>query len=664
MLPIDDPDPLPCSDAGAELQRESFLALQVALGTKDWIVRDERIEDLGVDLSLEVLACRKGTNFRSQVQVKGRSKLKPNEDGSYSVSVDVANLSYLLRGPTPLYVLYRPENKELLLAFAHDELRRIAAANPNWKTQTEITIRFRQRLDQNALEHLRDRIVSDARAALRLKEIAASVAPGSHFQVAAGTLEPHSPLEAEKLLLEAGMSAVTQGFANQVSALCASLNRTQFLAKPKLLLVRGYAEFTCGRYIQADAPLREALAAVSLLAPDDRHFLKFLVDAVDLALGHASREAFRRRLLQWRADAPPLLAAQYDVLHSWILMSETSSEAERGAYERSLRNAITRVRSHPDAPQAAVQNAEMLELRLDAQAARLRLADILGTHREIWHLRFDEPRHVLLARENACLANWRIRADALSNAIVSAKNVPLYCELRHSREICEASFISQLRLVAILDGQLPPEIPDELIKSVRKTQEFAAKNGLIEIELRSALVEGDLEDMRGDRARLREISQDVYDRATALRFADIAAVAHRTLAEGGQSSALERVLEAMRDADLDPLLLTMTEGDLKAKAREACEMLRQPPDRIPALLDGLRCELAGAVERRDWCRHLCVMELALNRVSAVPPEKCCVCRRFGHKSHCPNTAWGAVIAAFKANVCRTCGSRNPRQGTP
>lgn len=104
--------PLPRVDEAAVLQTKSFHALRDRLPAERFIIRDERFEDYGVDLTLEVRAGTHATNCRAQVQLKGRTKCEPNADGSFSLPIEVTNLNYLLNGPCPLYVLYRPETRE------------------------------------------------------------------------------------------------------------------------------------------------------------------------------------------------------------------------------------------------------------------------------------------------------------------------------------------------------------------------------------------------------------------------------------------------------------------------------------------------------------------------------------------------------------------------
>lgn len=663
----DDLGPLPRADGGAELQRISLDALRAALPHGEWVLRDEREEDFGVDVTLEILVRGAATNFRSHVQLKARSNLIANSDGSWSLSVPVANLNYLLSGPTPLYVLFRPESSELFVVSARDELRRIEATNPAWREQRDVTLRLADRLDPKALAQIRERIIREARGNRELLDLAVSLAPGSRVQVDAATLQCRSPAEAEQLLLETGMTAVTHGFGNQVLDLCSAVDTSRFAALPKLLLVRGYAEFFAGRYLRADAPLREALATGDKLQENDRHFVRFLVEAVNLALGHTTAEVFRGRSTAWRAAAPEMLAAQYDVLHLWTLRNEKTSREERATHDRTLRIAIARIVAIPGAPPALVHYAESLRLFLDAQDWAMRLIDVLGASSDpfFWNLRHSEPPATVLGREIAAVAAWRTRADALANAVGSAGNIPRYCEIRLTRDLCEEMFLTHLGLAAIMSDRPPPPVPDALMSQVRSTRALAAKHGQVEFELRSALVESALEELRGDDAAARRILEDVQAKASALRYADVERVARRALDEGGHHAARRREIAAVKADGFESFFAQLPEDDVAELAREVCEKLDLPAGRVSVLIDAVRCERAAAQERRGWCRHLRVLEEAPPEMSSTflyarPPKRCCACERFEHRSMVTSADWASIILTFKRVYCGTCPSREPR----
>ena len=154
--------PLPVVDAGSILQEESIQAFRAALPPTEYLFRDERTDDYGVDGALELRSEGKATNIRAQIQLKGRSNTRENADGAIPVSVATSNLNYLLNGICPIYVLYRPENKELRMARARDEWARLERENPSWREQGNVTIYFKQVVAADALAQLRSRIVEDA----------------------------------------------------------------------------------------------------------------------------------------------------------------------------------------------------------------------------------------------------------------------------------------------------------------------------------------------------------------------------------------------------------------------------------------------------------------------------------------------------------------------
>lgn len=81
---------LPESADEHEQEENSILALKNILKNKNFIIRDIRERDYGVDLNLEVKIVGKNkkyaSNFLSQVQIKDKinSETIKNKDGTYS----------------------------------------------------------------------------------------------------------------------------------------------------------------------------------------------------------------------------------------------------------------------------------------------------------------------------------------------------------------------------------------------------------------------------------------------------------------------------------------------------------------------------------------------------------------------------------------------------
>jgi hypothetical protein len=60
-------NPLPKADSNSQLERKSIMSFQKMLPTDQFVYRDERADDSGVDGSLEILIDGCSTNMRAQV---------------------------------------------------------------------------------------------------------------------------------------------------------------------------------------------------------------------------------------------------------------------------------------------------------------------------------------------------------------------------------------------------------------------------------------------------------------------------------------------------------------------------------------------------------------------------------------------------------------------
>ena len=659
---------LPTADAASALQRESLNKLKVRLPTDRFVVRDEREEDYGVDLSIEVLAGSRATNCRSQVQLKGRSGLAPNSDGSFSVSgVRVENLNYLLNGPCPLYILYRPEAEEFLFAFAQDEQQR-HAAQPAAEADT-VTIRFERKLDEGALDEIATRIVGEAQRARRLRDAVASATPGHpqrlEFDVVRGLPgEVRTQQEAGPLLRDGGVALVSWGFAARVLELLSLLPGRDVRSSSKLSLVKGYAEFSSERYLAADASLRDAAVRRDELDEDDRHFLTFLRNAVDLATGAISPELHRERCDAWRAAAPELLAVQYDVAQLWGQRVGASPDDIDG-FQARLEGLLQRIQSMESAPEALRQQTRLFTLtfRSHERAVALMHALVNSQEPELWRHAYDASPQEVIAQQFANLGEWHEELGRLIAGIRSSGNAPLYCQAVHARDIADTFFLSQVRLAALHLGAPPPAVPPELLARLQETQALARRFDLPELELRSRLVESDVADLVGDRVRAVEIASAVRETAATLRYADVVRIADKAIA----SSLTERIQKDVRRMGAEGVgvfIAEMSDQDLDRYARDTLEMMRLPEDRLSVVRDGIECQRALARLQRDWCRHLELREdgahLETRRTLWLQaPEQIAVCNLLDRRSGIGTRDWEAVLTTFRRFHCDGCTHRAP-----
>ncbi len=106
---------LPQSVETHDQERRSVIKFTQVVPIKLFILREESGLDYGVDKILEV---RKDdilvTNYRVYVQLKSVLIGERNEDNSYSYSVPISTLNYLMNQPNAIFVIYL-ENEDILL---------------------------------------------------------------------------------------------------------------------------------------------------------------------------------------------------------------------------------------------------------------------------------------------------------------------------------------------------------------------------------------------------------------------------------------------------------------------------------------------------------------------------------------------------------------------
>src|ERR1700722_11222725 len=132
-------------------------------GIDDLLLRDERIEDYGVDLSFEMIVASKITNFRAQVQMKASAGVEITKGGYIPLQVDTKNLNYLLYGTSPIYILWNAQKDEFWYVWAQEENRRLFRENPSWTKQSSITLQFRDRLTREVVPSIVERVLQEGR---------------------------------------------------------------------------------------------------------------------------------------------------------------------------------------------------------------------------------------------------------------------------------------------------------------------------------------------------------------------------------------------------------------------------------------------------------------------------------------------------------------------
>ncbi|MGF7156274.1 tetratricopeptide repeat protein [Novosphingobium gossypii] len=168
-------DDLPKRDRNHALDDETEAAFQALIAqSSDFVLQGSDRKDYGTDCQIEAVIDGHATNVRVHVQLKGTERAL-NADNSLSISVDRANLNYLIAQPYSFYVAYHAPTKSLRVSFVEAVLRQYEHSGKNWTVQRTLTIPFIEELTLERLARLADLARSGSRIA-RDSRIAQSTA--------------------------------------------------------------------------------------------------------------------------------------------------------------------------------------------------------------------------------------------------------------------------------------------------------------------------------------------------------------------------------------------------------------------------------------------------------------------------------------------------------
>jgi hypothetical protein len=667
-----DPGPLPSSDGNAELQRESIKALNAFLkGQDDIILRDERVEDYGVDGSFELKLRGGMTNFRSQVQLKARSAIQMNLDGSISHSVATANLNYLLNGVAPIYLLYDANADLFWYTWARDQSNRLETENKDWRNQGEVTLRFSSPLTQEALGAIYERILDEGRFHRSIHATLAK-ATGSEpvvINIDSSSLSITDSTQARDVLLASGAAIVAAGFPQEVLRLVALLDASA-KGLARIRLAAGYAYFTIGEHYTALGNLRMALAAHGGLSSRDRSFLTTIMDASEFHIGIIDSNTYQSRLQKRGNEQTGLeaLEARQDSLYHRCVAEP--DPRVRSGLANELSGLTVEILNHADADRGVKLDAKLVSLYVEGMQANFATTEKISSA-EIRSILFPgDLRTILRNISDARTAEfeWEKRAqEALKEAY----------DLRHPILLVQALTVSlQVRLgrlfskrLEAIDREIAYEVPAPIKTTISATLEEALAlcelNGSVESRLRLKKIEAELLEIQGDSEGAKRVAGIAFAEAEAMQFVSITQTLGEII-EGHSLIArysLQHEISQGQDPDIERA--AMSDEQLARLGRHVVEIIGSPPAHARKVHGYMRSLRLIAQERCRWCRHIQVLE-DLRQTSdpqiafSETPDRTAFCDKYEYRSEIGSVDVVGVIDDFKALYCAMCPSRDPK----
>lgn len=669
---VDDLGPLPRADRYSVRQRKSIKALQAVLPADKFLFRDERVDDAGVDGSLELRIRSSYTNFRSQVQLKTKDE-RLNADGSVSVQIDPGNLNYLLSGPSPLYILYLEDRDELRFIWARDERTRIESANPEWKQQKKISIRFERVLTVEAVEEIFDRILRESRMQRRIIDALANASVTEHLVVCIDpkTLATTNPVEVEQRLLTSGLTIIASGYASEV------INQLPFLNPnsarlPRIKLIQAYAEYTLGQYQSTLANLQQVMLRRDELTADDQQFATFLRLACDYQTGRIPLSEYSWRQADWGEDRTSGFALNHrlDALR-YELLTEMDNDKRAELFDR-LNATVSEVLRRPESSDAFKLQARLLALyAAGTQIVAASSQEVSSIpFRRVLGVRLDVP--ALEKMLSKAWMDWEARiVDALREATDLAH--PLLAAFALiTRVTMTTARLMNLRLLGECSGEFI-EIPEgerlEAMAEAERAQQIFMKAGHLEGELRAKLQLADFFLLGGQRDASRTLAKDVLPKAEAMGYGVIAERAQEHLSDNTLLDRQRAEIERASTADDDYGWASASDEKVRAIAADALAERKLPIERLAVAESDLFANRDIARERLSWCRHInLIQDLRHTKhqstLYAAPLKFDADCEKFGYRTEIGISDWQEVISVFKRRFCDGCSARDPKQPPP
>jgi hypothetical protein len=676
--------PLPLGDRNDTQEQLSLKALRNRLPQDKFLVRDERIDDKGVDVVLEAklevrMPTKAGgeelmhsfTNCRAQAQLKSIDDPEPNQDGSVSCSIDTSNLNYLLNGQCPIYFLWLASADEIRYAWAKDEWRRLDAEKPDWMSQGAFTIRFQNVLDGAAVDSIHERIIREAQFSRRISETVARSATSEQVVVGINpqSLETSDPVRIRDLLMSSGMTFVAAGFGRQVLDLAALLNPAD-RSSPRVQMVCAYAHYTMGRYDQARGLAAEASLKTGALPALDRNFLATIRNASEHQTGRISLEEYvRREEDQANEDADAHVAHRLESLRFALIHEREPSQRE--PLIADLRRLVSDIQTNPAASDSFKLQARIVLLAAEGDELVVVLLHELVYARMRHGTQLPTGRRALdgARRMHQLLDQWRRQSDQAVQDAIGQSHPILIGDARAARVTVSCALLLQMQLNAISNEQPfspPPEMFAGLISEAEAACDVYAAAGAFEGELRAKLLIADLLEFAGRTDEARALACEVIPQAQAMDYVHLTDRAQGHASGQTIAKDFERLYRERLAKDDTLALAEESDDKMRELARASIESHAIPLDRLPVVEREWLSLRDIAREQVNWCEQLEMTQdlrhtLSRSTLYVRDPARRCLCKKHGHESQIADPDWQTIIRAFKQVYCDGCPDRSPKE---
>lgn len=665
-------NPLPKADRNSELQARSIAKFQEALPVSLFVFRDERVDDAGVDGSLEIKIDGFYTNMRVQVQLKSREVKEARRDGVVTLPIETSNFNYLLNGSIGLYVLYVEETTELFYAWAIDENRRRIEINSDWREQETITIPL-QELNQQALNNIHDRIRRESGLRREILEVLAHAPSNDTVSVSidSKTLESDNSIKVEKTLRDSGMTLVAAGYANIVLEKFNLISQSS-AREPRFKLINAYANYSTGRYQLALGAATEALIS-DTLQDDDKKFADRLHAACQLNLGVITDEQYVREL-EVKAAEDNLLKAE---IRLQKLINEFRSQPDRNEEVLNeiiaLKNEIITCDKAPNSLKLTSRIKYLEAIGFDSIRG-IFLEILKVSARRINPLMVSVEEQLLdykLAFEQ--LVKWDKESNEIIQESISVGN-PIFIgdALTNKASINLQGLVFKIWFIkfeeSIIEQAFIEKETLSILDSCDKAQQIYKQADMLEGQVKTQLIMAQTFEVMGQSESAKNLAQGVLNKAVYLGYKRHMETARELISGNtyfsGTTQDMQNMAQEQHRNEYDTSILE-TEEDIQDYANFMMQTFKIPEERRNNVLIEVFCTRDIFKEKSQWCRHLMIEQDLTHTFSplthyAEDPNRRIMCLEFKYVLDKLSPKWTEQIEEFKELYCSVCTSKEPQ----
>ncbi len=633
-----------------------------------FLVRDQRARDFGVDLTIEILQDNQATNYTSMVQVKARSNLKPNTDGSFSLPIASTNINYLLSTASSIVVLYDADRSTFYWVHVLGEVMRLEAEGVNFRNQDSITLRLITPLTKHTIESLREELLVHGRATRQFRQKLASLNPNSMLHVDSSGVGVTTD-DVEHDFFRRGWRLAARGELEELErmfGLLAASSRTGGRAQ----LLMSHAHACNGQLYAAQMYANRARRRIEDLQADDVDLLELIEIGCDRVFRRSTNDDVLRRTRVIRDRANPEMRVQLDVSSLRQEMTICADPNQFGAYTSraaalAAESASTLGPAHPATLAARVLVQDLSSRALGIAYAHLQLTCVYGDSPLGLHMRGGVPVAHAIAKMHQTLKDWFTRNNTAKQDCAEWPLLAL--ELEKGELLIQTVLLRNTRLMGVTERKEPKidltyEPISTLLASITALRDRAQRMGVDDVEVQARLLRAEVLDLSDAVDEMRREANELVARARASGFERIEEEA-RAFAEGRSMFRLARA-QMMKDLQYtsDEQFVAHEPPERREEIADGlCDVLRLPPRSRDIVRDQIERIAAGYQLRETFCRHFEILEEDVDDDAPYARRSSCicVCARRGIRTMLKSPYWQALIAEFRRNYCDGCSLRDP-----